>query len=482
MFVLKEIYTTLCLKKYVYTCKIIVYLMMIIKILCTYHKKQMTKIRKGFENMKNKIIVFVLLISLLLPFSYVDAHEKVFKINTSYDDSNNIQIETKDKSLIIDFPNEKGYEFSTIHLLDENGIEFNGQWYETYEPIEYSLVNLEDGIYYLQIFIRSEKDGLYWGYIYGEGIKIKLVNDSVEILMSEVYERNLEKYNSRKNDKLTLQYYLQPSYWVESDNKKIISLANDITDGIKDDYEKVRAIHDWVCNNIYYDYDALYGYSVLDSISALETLESRRSVCQGYADLTAALLRAGGFPTKVVSGYALGLGVDSGWNDKIISSGESNHAWNEVYVSDRWVILDTTWNSTNKYSNKKFSENTGLSDYKYFDISIELFSSDHLIVSDDSEADEYASSYYLDKAKVTPTKKTLYLNNSKKKTVSIKSSLSNVSEELGVKITYKSNNPKIAKVSKNGKVTAVSKGKASISTTIQIGTETKTFKTSITVK
>lgn len=171
--------------------------------------------------MKNKLMIFVFIISLLLPFSYVDAHEKVFKINTSYNDTNNIEIAAKDKSLIIDFPDEMRYEFSTIDLLDEDGNEYKRQRYETYEPIEYSLVKLEDGIYYLQIFIRSESDGFYWGYIFGEGIKIKLANDSVEILMPEVYERNLEKYNLRKNDKLTLQYYLQPSYWVESDNKKL---------------------------------------------------------------------------------------------------------------------------------------------------------------------------------------------------------------------------------------------------------------------
>lgn len=166
----------------------------------------------------------------------------------------------------------------------------------------------------------------------------------------------------------------------------------------------------------------------------------------------------------------------------VISSGESNHAWNEVYVTDRWVILDTTWNSNNKYSNKKFSENTGLSNYKYFDISIGWFSTDHLIVSDDFEADEYASFYYIDKAKVTPTKKALYLSNMRNKTVTLKSSILNEAEELGVKITYKSSNPKIAKVSKKGKVTAVSKGKSTISTIIQIGTETKTFRNTITVK
>ncbi|NLL68279.1 MAG: hypothetical protein GX236_11400 [Clostridiaceae bacterium] len=433
--------------------------------------------------MKRSIIVFVLLISILLPFSFVKAEEKELEFKTSYDHSNNIHIKTKDRSIIIDFPDEKRYEYSTIHLLDDDGNQYNRRWYETYEPIEYSLDNLQEGTYYLQIYIRSERDGLYWSYIYGKGgIKLGLTYDSVKILMSEVYERNLETYNSRKSDELILQYYLQPSYWVESDSEKIISLSNNITNGIEDDYEKVRAIHDWVCNNIYYDFDAYYGKSDLKSAGALGTLENHRSVCQGYASLTAALLRASGFPTKVVSGFALGLSVDSGWEDNIISSGKTNHAWNEVYVSGRWVILDTTWNSNNKYSNGKFSENTGLENYKYFDISIEMLSSDHLIVSDDSEANEYASSYFIEKVKVTPSKKTLYLNNSKKKTVNIKSSISNNAEELGVKITYKSNNSKIARVSKKGKVTALSKGKATISTTIQIGTETKTFKSTITVK
>jgi transglutaminase-like putative cysteine protease len=430
--------------------------------------------------MKIRIIAFILLISILLPVSYSKAEEIGFY--TSYDDSNNVQITTKDRSLVIDFPDKKQYERSTIRLLDDDGTEYNVQWYETFAPIEYSLNNLQDGIYYLQIYIQSDSDGLYWSYIHGEAIKLKLSNDSIEILMPEVYKRNLERYNSRKNDKLTLQYYLQPSHWVESDNEKLISLASEITEGIENDYDKIRAIHDWVCNNIYYDFDALYGYGELISVSALETFDSRRSVCQGYASITAALLRASGFPTKVVSGYAFGVGVDSEWNDDIISSGETNHAWNEVYVSDRWIIIDTTWNSNNRYLNKEFSDNTGLRNYKYFDISIELFSSDHLMVSDDSEADEYAAFYYIDKAKVTPTKKTLYLNKPKKKTVAIKTSISSDAKELGYKISYKSKNPKIAKVSKKGKVTAISKGKATISTTIQIGDNKKTFITAITVK
>ena len=59
--------------------------------------------------MKNKIIVFVLLISLLLPFSYVYADEKVLELNSSHDDINNIHIETKERSIIIDFPDEKRY-------------------------------------------------------------------------------------------------------------------------------------------------------------------------------------------------------------------------------------------------------------------------------------------------------------------------------------------------------------------------------------
>ena len=44
---------------------------------------------------------------------------------------------------------------------------------------------------------------------------------------------------------------------IQSSSDEIISLANEITRDCADDYEKLRAIHDWVCENIWYDMDSI---------------------------------------------------------------------------------------------------------------------------------------------------------------------------------------------------------------------------------
>ena len=108
--------------------------------------------------------------------------------------------------------------------------------------------------------------------------------------------------------------------------------------------------------------------------SAVDILKYKRSVCEGYANLTIALLRAIGIPAILVIGNAIyGL-----WAEADISYDESNHAWVEAYIDNRWVIIDTTWDSANKWENGVIS-NTGMASHHYFDISIEMFSYNHLI-------------------------------------------------------------------------------------------------------
>ncbi|MDR0957642.1 MAG: transglutaminase domain-containing protein, partial [Clostridiales bacterium] len=108
-------------------------------------------------------------------------------------------------------------------------------------------------------------------------------------------------------------------------------------------------------------------------------LKNRRSVCQGYASLVAAMLRAVDIPAKVISGYALGVSADSGWSDSVILSETTNHAWNEAFIDNRWVIIDATWDSGNKWENGTKTESTGMLFRKYFDPTLVAFSVDHKI-------------------------------------------------------------------------------------------------------
>jgi transglutaminase-like putative cysteine protease len=73
------------------------------------------------------------------------------------------------------------------------------------------------------------------------------------------------------------------------------------------------------------------------SSSALEALQHEAGVCQDYAHLSIALLRAVGVPARYVSGY-LHTGKDARPGDTV--TGES-HAWVEAWLGDWWPFDPT---------------------------------------------------------------------------------------------------------------------------------------------
>lgn len=63
-----------------------------------------------------------------------------------------------------------------------------------------------------------------------------------------------------------------------------------------------------------------------------------------------------------------------------MTSIQTNHAWSEAYVDNRWVIIDTTWDSNNLY-NEKGKFQTKPSSDKYFDIAIKDISITHKYIN-----------------------------------------------------------------------------------------------------
>ncbi len=73
-----------------------------------------------------------------------------------------------------------------------------------------------------------------------------------------------------------------------------------------------------------------------------EVLENRRGVCQDFAHLQIACLRAMGFPAKYVSGYIETLPAPG--KVKLVGS-DASHAWISVYSpTEGWVEFDPTNN------------------------------------------------------------------------------------------------------------------------------------------
>lgn len=123
---------------------------------------------------------------------------------------------------------------------------------------------------------------------------------------------------------------LLPSRGVQSDAPQIQELAKDLTSGKSTDREKAKAIYDYVAQNIRYDVKKYENDEFEWDDSALKTLELKSGVCQDYAYLTIALLRASDIEARFVEGRAGGI-----WPGR--------HAWVEANIDGVWLTMDPTW-------------------------------------------------------------------------------------------------------------------------------------------
>ncbi len=218
----------------------------------------------------------------------------------------------------------------------------------------------------------------------GENRYISYINETIIITKDDegycfqkplVYDENIE----------FLSRWTTPAAFVNfTIDEEIKAMSDEICKGINDPYQKIKALHEWMCENIYYDYDYYYKKSDQRYYSDKEVLQARRTVCGGYTNLLASFIRAQGIPCRKVRGFALGLGYTKQWNEEIVNGNEENHAWVQAYIDNRWVTIDSTWDTGNKYSDGEMNYE-GMRNYLHFDMSIDFASSDHRFMSVASE-------------------------------------------------------------------------------------------------
>ncbi len=121
----------------------------------------------------------------------------------------------------------------------------------------------------------------------------------------------------------------------------------------KSDYEKVKAIHDYIINKVSYD-------ATLRRTSAYDALIGKSSVCEGYAMAAYRMFTEAGLDTRIITGAGNG----------------ASHAWNIVKVEGKWYNIDLTWDDPITYdgeemltydyflkSNKEFSDHRRDAEY-----------------------------------------------------------------------------------------------------------------------
>ena len=126
---------------------------------------------------------------------------------------------------------------------------------------------------------------------------------------------------------------LLPSRGVQSESPEIIAIANDLIKETMSDREKAKAVYEYTAKTISYDVKKLENDEFDWDDSALKVLNLKTGVCQDYAYLAIALLRAGDMEARFVTGHA-----GAGFN-------RARHAWVEVMVDGEWLTMDPTWGS-----------------------------------------------------------------------------------------------------------------------------------------
>jgi transglutaminase-like putative cysteine protease len=276
---------------------------------------------------------------------------------------------------LTDVPNEPFYNTVLLCLIAADGTEIDQQKIERNNgALTYPLPHIPVGRYTLRVMRKTDLNSS-WFYDWISKVQIAVGRDRmVSFVKSPVYDDNANFFGKMKADRRTIeQYKIMP----RGDNADIIRKAYQITQGCFTDYSKALAIHDWIADNIYYDYDSYNSnhidYSKLGTAAAV--FRNKLAVCCGYSDLAVIMLRAVGIPAYSASCYALGVSTAGAWNHNNINS-SSNHAITLAYIQKRWIIMDITWDSGNKYENGRF-QHTNDTIHRYFDPTLQSFSNTH---------------------------------------------------------------------------------------------------------
>ena len=160
-------------------------------------------------------------------------------------------------------------------------------------------------------------------------------SDDADYLVGNINNDSNEYLYELNGDVLTfkLKYY-ETSDQTKYVNEHIPEILRGlgITSGSMSNYDKVKKVHDYVCNLITYtstgkDYEStVYG-----------AIKYNKALCNSYALCMYKLLVEAGIPCKWIGGDA-GTGRDKG-----------GHAWNIVALGDKWYNLDATWDDDDDY-------------------------------------------------------------------------------------------------------------------------------------
>ncbi len=108
-------------------------------------------------------------------------------------------------------------------------------------------------------------------------------------------------------------------------------------------YDKIKAVHDYICNTVTYSRETSNEIPGYDYRSAYDALVSGQGVCSSYALLFQKFMDQMGIPCYVAIGTLNGVG----------------HAWNVVQLDGQWYHMDCTNSDSRGIPNRYYLRGAG---------------------------------------------------------------------------------------------------------------------------
>jgi transglutaminase/protease-like cytokinesis protein 3 len=120
--------------------------------------------------------------------------------------------------------------------------------------------------------------------------------------------------------------------------KTATEIAAALTEDLKKEQEKFRAVFRWITDNIEYN------KSAQNVIETDKVVRKNKAVCQGFSNLLKEMCNEVNIPCEVIAGYTKTEAKDINKTLK-----KTDHAWNCVQLYGIWYLVDVTW-ATSKYN------------------------------------------------------------------------------------------------------------------------------------
>lgn len=286
---------------------------------------------------------------------------------------------------------KKIYLFFCILLL-ALGIYFYPIWKEHIPLLQWIPITEENSITSMKeletIVIQDLKEGKHDRNLYvpKDFLKnVKKVNENLDGYYGHVKSYHSSKIAVKEKIQVKLKYQLSDNYYAYEhlkngmdikEREDALLLANRVQSIIKEiimpnmsDYEKEKAIHDYLVENGTYGF--IKGKEKSWSYESKGILLKGKGVCSSYAEAMQLLLSLVDIESKIVIGKA-----------------EIDHSWNLVKINKMWYHVDTTWDDP-------VPDEKGRVLYHYFNIPDELIEKSHVWKRDYYEsATSYEENYY----------------------------------------------------------------------------------------